>query len=65
MSAGALLGGDVPTEGGWLPAHLCLRDTPPGLHPSIACIATPAPGTGTRLAVHCTLIDPNVSSNRL
>lgn len=29
------------------------------------CIATPASGTGTRLAVHCTLIDPNISSNRL
>lgn len=50
-----LLGGDVPVEGGWLPAHPCL---PPGMAPGRRpSIAAPAPGTGTRLAVHCTLSD--------
>lgn len=54
MCAGVLLG-DVHSSS--------LPGLAPGLHPSTACIATPA--SGTCLAVHCTLTDPNISSNRL
>lgn len=30
-----------------------------------ACVAAPASGAGGRFALHCSLVDPNISNDRL